>query len=506
MNKRIYLLPVLMLTLVACNPQNSSGEEPLPPPVIVDPNDEVNTGEPANGDVIKILHVNDTHGAIEYMPDANEPGMAYLAGFVSKKRAEANTDVVLLSSGDMFQGSLDSNINQGSLMIDIMKEMRFDAMTIGNHEFDWGVDVLSSKADYAMSDEGEWAFPFLSGNILNLSGQYDFGYLSTTFNRGGARVSIIGTTDSGVYNSIDASIVEGYSFVAQTSMVVAEAQRLRAAGSDLIIYSTHDGNNDVDASIAQYVDAVFTGHNHINSVATMSGAESKIVPIIESSSNGRLVGEVDFVYDAIDGRYELNTYKNTNPLSDTPLVQDEGVQTIYDAYLDAPVQDGPVSAASLRALKSDKIGEITNDSVYVASGAISKNNVRKMFLMAQLDAYSGSYSVIASAYNESRTAWQVGNITYSDVFKAFPFDNPTVVIEATGSQLRRWNTALVFADGYTVYTLNSNDLYRVVTSTYIINNNELNNYTSIVHTDTELFQRHIMYQQFVATSDPNPWG
>lgn len=506
MNKHIFLLPLLALALVACDNQNSSGEEILSPPVIADPNGEAKTGNPVDGDIVKILHVNDTHGAIEYLPDNNEPGMAYLAGFVDKKRAETNTDVVLISSGDMFQGSLDSNISRGSLMIDIMKEMRFDAMTIGNHEFDWGVDVLATKAAYAMSSSGEWAFPFLSGNILNPDGQYDFGYLSTTFNRGGARISVIGTTDSGVYNSIDSSIVDGYSFVAQTSMVVNEAQRLRAEGSDIIIYSTHDGNNEVDNAIAQYVDAIFTGHNHINSVATMSGLDSKVVPIIESSSNGRLVGEVDFAYDDDLDRYVLESYQNTNPLNDTPLVQDEGVQTIYDSYLDSPVQDGPVTASSLRALKTDKIGEITDDSIYAASGSISKNNVRKMFLYAQLNAYATDYSVIASAYNEARTTWEVGDITYSDVFKAFPFDNATVVIEATGSQLRRWNTAMVFAEGYTAYTLNSTEMYRVVTSTYIINNSEVGNYTGIIHSDEELFQRHVMYQEFIASFNPNPWG
>ncbi|NCA96750.1 MAG: hypothetical protein EOM77_00960 [Bacteroidia bacterium] len=506
MNKHILVLPLLVLTLTACNPQNSSGDETLPPPVIVDPNNEAKTGDPADGDIVKILHVNDTHGSIEYLPENNEPGMAYLAGYVNKKRSETKTDVVLISSGDMFQGSLDSNISRGGLMIDIMKEMRFDAMTIGNHEFDWGVDVLASKAAYAMSEEGDWSFPFLAGNILNPNNQYDFGYLSTTFNRGGARVSVIGSTDSGVYSSIDASIVDGYSFVAQTNMVITEAQRLRSEGSDIIIYSTHDGNNQVDNAIAQYVDAVFTGHNHINSVATMSGIDAKIVPIIESSSNGRLIGEVDFVYDDDLNRYVLDSYQNINPLNDTPLVQDEAVQAVYDSYLDAPVQDGPVTADSLRALKTDKIGEITNDSIYAASGLISKNNVRKMFLNAQLDAYADDYSVIASAYNESRAAWSVGDITYSDIFKAFPFDNATVVVEATGSQLRRWNTTTVFADGYSAYTLNSSEMYRVVTSTYIINNNEVGNFTSIIHSDDDLFQRHVMYQGFIAASIPDPWG
>jgi 2',3'-cyclic-nucleotide 2'-phosphodiesterase/3'-nucleotidase len=507
MKKLLSFLPLMAIFLLSCDNTNSSGDEPLPPPVIVDPNDEQKSGEPVDGDIIKILHVNDTHGAIEYIPESNEPGMAYFAGFVNTKRAQENTDVVLISSGDMFQGSLDSNISKGRLMIDLMKEMRFDAMTIGNHEFDWGVDVLAESALYAMnSDEGDWSFPFLSGNILNPENQYDFGYLSTTFNRGGARISVIGTTDSGVYDSIDAAVVEGYEFTYAKNMIIAEAQRLREAGSDIILYSTHDGDATVEPEIATYVDAIFTGHNHNNSVATMSGADSKVVPIIESSSNAQAVGEVDFIYDADTNSYRLGSFRNSFPLSVLPLVQDDGVQAIYDFYLDSPVEDGPVSATSLRALKNDKIGEITNDSQFVSGGEISRNNVRKMFLQAQLAAYEEDYQVIASAYNESRTAWSVGDVTYSSIFKAFPFDNATVVIEATGSQIRRWNTAMEFAEGYTAFSLGTATIYRLVTSTYIINNNEIGNFESIIHTDSELFQRHVFYQQFIASSTPNPWG
>ncbi|MDY0344996.1 MAG: metallophosphoesterase [Bacilli bacterium] len=503
MKKIILLLPLLALALVGCDGELTAA------PVVTDPNNEQKSGDPQSGDIIKILHLNDTHGSIEYRPDDNEPGMAYLAGYVNTIREQANTNVVLVSSGDMFQGSLDSNISQGKLMIDIMKEMRFDSMSIGNHEFDWGVDVLKENAAYAMNkEEGDWSFPFLSGNILNPEGQYDFGYLSTTFNRGPARVSVIGSIDNGVYDSIDGPIVEGYEFVNATSMVISEAQRLRQAGSDIIIYSTHDVDKRVDKSIADYVDAIFTGHSHHNSVLTMKNSDFKSVPIIESSSNGRAIGEVEFIYDSAKESYSLNGYKNTNLLNGSiTLVEDEAVQSIYDAYLDAPAQDGPVQSESLRALKNDKIGEINSDSIFASiDGTISKLSVQQMFLQAQLDAYSESYDIIGSSYNESRSAWNVGDITYADVYKAFPFDNATVIVEATGKQLELWGTLTIFIDGLNKYSLEDNDMYQIVTSTYIINNREQNYYTSIIHTDADIFQRHVMYQQFIEASAPNPWN
>jgi 2',3'-cyclic-nucleotide 2'-phosphodiesterase/3'-nucleotidase len=477
-------------------------------PAIADPNSEEKSKEPEGGDIIKIMHLNDTHGAVEYLPESGEVGMSYLAGYVNSKRQAANTDVVLISSGDMFQGSIDSNVSQGKLMIDIMKEMRFDSMSIGNHDFDWGVDVLAENFAYAMNKEhGGWALPFLSGNILNPQGEYAPGYLSTTFNRGGARISVIGSIDGGVYDSIDAARVEGYEFVSATKMVVDEAERLRKAGSDLIIYSTHDADKRVDASIASYVDAVFTGHNHHLSTATMvAPGTTKVVPVIESSCNGRAIGEVNFRYDEQTDSYQLLNYKNTSTSTIDPLVADEAVQAIYDSYLDAPVQDGPITADSLRSLKYDAVGEINESSIFASTDFIGQSSVLSIFMLAQLDAYETTYDVDASAYNASRSSWPVGEITYSDIYKAFPFDNDTVVVEATGAQLSRWNTPIQFAEGLTKYNLVSTQVYRVVSSTYVLNNNEVGNFAGIVHTDTGVYQRHVMYQEFKKATTPNPWG
>jgi len=506
MKKSFLILALLALVVPGCNDATSDSTPPLPPPTIVDPNGEQASGALADGDIVKILHVNDTHGAIEYL-EGEEPGMARIAGYVEAKRAEADTDVVLVSSGDMFQGSLDSNISKGHLMIDIMKEMRFDSMSIGNHEFDWGVQTLEQNAAYAMDGEGEkWAFPFLSGNILDPEGQYDLGYLSTTFNRGGARISIIGSIDAGVYGSIDAALVDGYQFASATTMVANEAMRLREQGSDIIIYSTHDADRQVPSAIANYVDAVFTGHSHYYSVEAMTTSDERTVPVIESSSNGRMIGEVDFIYDTDTDRFSLASYGNTNPLDVEPLTPDEGVQAIYDSYLDAPCQDGIVVADSLRALKYGKIGEINSASRFVVSDRISEANVRTMFTIAQLNAYQESDGAIASAYNESRSGWDAGDITYSDVYRAFPFDNATIIVELTGAQLKRWSTYTYYAAGYSKLTLDNATMYKVVTSTYVINNQEMYNYTSIVKTDAGIFQRHVLYQAFVdAGGAPNPF-
>lgn len=507
MKKKHLFLLLLLLLITSCDKNDNTTPtltDPTPAPILVDLHNEEKE-QVKDGDVVKIFHLNDTHGSIEYLPDDEEPGMSRIAGYINDKRQEEQTSVVLISSGDMFQGSLDSNVNKGRLMIDVMKEMEFDAMTIGNHEFDWGVDVLTECAAYAMKeDESGWSFPFLAGNILNSENDYDFGYLSTTFNRGPARVSIIGSTDASVYSSIDAKIVEGYKFDSQTKMIINEAKRLRESGSDIVIYSTHTAGLSVDKKIIEEVDAVFTGHRHVDSVQTKTNSKGQDVPIIESSSNGKLIGEVNFVYNKNKNNFQLNTYKNIT--LDEPYIIDEGVETIYNTYLDSPVKDGIVEATSLRALKTEPIGEITNESEYAINNKISMNNVRKMFLKAQLDKFKDSEDVIASFYNASRSEWNVGEITYSDIFKAFPFDNATIIVEVSGQQLKKWNTASEFIDGFSNSNISPLEMYKIVTSTFIINNYESSNYERVLKEESELFQRHILYEAFQNANGVNPWG
>ncbi|HOP40046.1 MAG TPA: metallophosphoesterase, partial [Geobacteraceae bacterium] len=97
--------------------------------------------EPAK---IRILHVNDFHGfaAPSEPAGTNQPlgGIAWLAGEAERLRKEIPT--LFLAAGDMIQGNCWANFFQGSSVIELMNLMRFDAMVVGNHEFDFGLDVL----------------------------------------------------------------------------------------------------------------------------------------------------------------------------------------------------------------------------------------------------------------------------------------------------------------------------------------------------------------------------
>ena len=120
---------------------------------------------------LTILHVNDMHGHILPSTAKNPDGKisidtetvgnaANLAGMIGEERAKNPEGTLLLSAGDMFQGTPVSNLFKGKPVIEFMNYLAFDAMAVGNHEFDWGLDAFNQLLTAAR-------FPFLSANIQN---------------------------------------------------------------------------------------------------------------------------------------------------------------------------------------------------------------------------------------------------------------------------------------------------------------------------------------------------
>lgn len=156
----------------------------------------------------------------------------------------------------MWQGSSESNLTKGLVIIEWMNELDFVSMTLGNHEFDWGEEYILHNANAA-------EFPFLAINIFDSETNKLAEYCtpSVMVERGEAQIGIIGAIGN-CYSSISGEHSSGFYFKVGkelTDLVNAEAARLREAGADFIIYSihgTHSGN-----ALNESVDIIFEGHS-----------------------------------------------------------------------------------------------------------------------------------------------------------------------------------------------------------------------------------------------------
>ena len=464
MKKIVLLLPIL---LVACE-QNlvpsystsfSSSEDLL---VYSSSAHSVNSVavDSFTSDTVEIdfYNLNDFHGAVEHSAENKELGINRLGSFF-KTRIAANPHTVITSSGDMWQGSADSNITRGRLVVDAMNMIGFEAMAIGNHEFDWTDTVIHTNR--ARSN-----FPLLGINIFDkrTAQRASFADPYTMIQRGGVRIGIIGTIGASLESSILQSAVANYSFVPYTSLVISAAEYLRAQGAKMVILLNHDGQ--VEQGVLPYVDGVFNGHTHMIRTDHLNYVEGNVTkqrPVYQASANGKAIAHLKFRYDVNLDKVEfireqsgVITYDNLVNLGAFPS-EDPDIKAMYNQYL------------------IDEINAIKNEVVGVANGTFTRAKLGLLAVDEMLEfGRSMSSQVVASFHNSGgiRDTISSGEVTYGGLYKALPFDNELIIVRVTGTQLSWWlSQNLVMKTIANLGTIQANQTYAIISINYLIEKN-----------------------------------
>ncbi|MEI7673722.1 MAG: metallophosphatase, partial [Deltaproteobacteria bacterium] len=204
---------------------------------------------------IRILYINDFHGFAQgYRPPGTEEqrgNIASLAALAEKLRTEKPS--LLVAAGDMIQGDNLANFFKGKSIIDLMNQMRFDAMVVGNHEFDFGSEILKERIREAK-------FPVLGANV---QGMDTFVQPYVIREVAGVRIALIGIVTEDTPESTNPKNVVGLTFASPAATVTALISKLRQE-ADLIVVLSHIGHN-VDRQLAGAVsgiDVIVGGHSH----------------------------------------------------------------------------------------------------------------------------------------------------------------------------------------------------------------------------------------------------
>ncbi len=420
---------------------------------------------PSRDVTITIAGTNDLHGAVDRLP--------ILAGYVANLRAARAADgggLVLVDAGDMFQGTLESNLNEGAAVIDAYNAIGYTAAAVGNHEFDFG-PVGPAATARGPGDDPRGAlkararqarFPILAANLADAAtgARVDWPELpaSVTVEVAGVRVGIVGvTTEVTPETTIPANFV-GLRLIPPAAAIVAEARKLRDAGAQIVVVAAHAGSRCTDFSnpddlascdrddeifrIARalpvgLVDVIVAGHVHLAMAHRVNG-----IAIIESHSSGRALGRVDM--RIASGRGVVST-KIYPPRDLCPLGDDgkpapasackpadyEGKPVVADARVQAIV-DG--ARAEAERLREEKLGVTLGAPFARSYGAESAegNLVTDLMLAARPDA-----DLAATNGGGLRAELPAGPLTYGALFRAIPFDNRLAIVKLSGGQLRR---------------------------------------------------------------------
>lgn len=370
--------------------------------------------------VISLLTMNDFHGSLA--GDAKNPGVAKIATYLNAEKKANPNGTVILSAGDMFQGSADSNLLYGNPVMAIMNDIGFEAMAIGNHEFDWGLEKLQELSDKA-------GFPFLAANIVmkgtNTTPKFAEKYVIVK--RDGLNIGIIGLATPETLTKTKAENVEAYDFKNPAETVNALVPEVKKAGADIIVVLSHlgaaqDSKTQVitgeAAELAKAVtgvDAIIAGHSH----STIAGRVNNI-PIVQAYYNGRSVGHIDLIIDSATKKIvENNVYVDNTVVSAT---EDARVKSWFDFSLSAiaPIKNELIGKASVTLAHNTKEVQVTLMGQWAT-------DVMRAAAKADIAIQNGG---------GLRRDIPAGDITMGIMYELMPFDNTLYTFELTGKQVK----------------------------------------------------------------------
>lgn len=367
---------------------------------------------------VDLYAINDFHGAVN--------NISSVGGYL-KERKNSNANTVLINSGDMFQGSIESNSNRGKLLTDCMDVIGFDAFTYGNHEFDWGLNNLESLAQASSTK-------FLGANIYHWNANTkEWGtfaselaeqYVVKTLDNG-LKVGIIGVIGQAQITSISSNLVQTIGFKDPLPIIKELSVTLRETeGCDVVVVSAHVGPQGLvgekdenkapstAGGLNGYVDAVFCAHSHQVQYYYVDG-----VPFIQGGSSGSYVSHIQL---EVDGNGNVSCKGGEN-ISRSSSWSNLVLSDIDDLVDNANEQ-----------IKDERNQYLTN----LSANLNSSNQVPRLACRAIAEfAVSQEYDISLAIVNNARAALYSGDVYYPDLYKSLPFDNVIYVAKVLGSDL-----------------------------------------------------------------------
>ena len=398
---------------------------------------------------ITILGTSDLHGNIwgfsyEDSKETANNGMARVYTYVEEVRKE-NPNTILIDAGDDIQGTIMTDDIYNKIpdeehpVITAMNYMGYDAMTLGNHEFNWGTGTAASILSQA-------DFPVLAANVRNSDGSLATGLGWIIIPVSGVNIAVIGTVtpDVPIWDGGKEGI-DSLQFL-PANVAVKEAIAEIGDKADVIVVSAHMGmyaefDEDNGSDSAQKilddnpeVDVLQAAHNHV--VVCEKQGET----VIGGCRNGgRDVARFDLYLDdennIVDSTVEIIDMTGVEPSSeirDIPLVKEAHEKTIsYVTGGGGEDGEGGVALGSTTARFQPE-----NEIRGIPGGRVRDTAVMDLINRIQLDA-SGA-DVSAAALFKDTSDLPEGDINYGNIFDIYKFDNTLYRVTVTGAELKAY--------------------------------------------------------------------
>ncbi len=430
---------------------------------------------------VVIVGTTDVHGwfngHVETPPQGGEGvvwgGLPTLASYVETLREQHGGRVLVVDSGDMFQGTLESNLFEGEAVVRGYNVIGYAGAAVGNHEFDFGpvgpdsvarkagddpLGALKRNADLAM-------FPLLSANMTDRASGRTPAWAKpyTIVRSGGARIGIIGLSTPDTPNVTMGANVVSLQFTDPVAATVAAAKELRAAGVDAVIVIAHMGGrcaktdepHDLSSCETQHevmhymntlpegtIDAFFAGHTHAQMRHFIKG-----IPVVQALAFSREFSTVDLW---IDTKSDRVTKSDIRPPTMICSFVYAGTETCdpkrapAGAKLQPRVYHGQTIRPDVRVATViepylRRVAAKREEKLGIRTSAEFRRSYTSEAPLGDLltDALRQAFRADAAMMNSGaiRDELRAGELTYADIFAVSPFDNYPAVVLLTGKQI-----------------------------------------------------------------------
>lgn len=485
------LLSGLMSGLSACSSVNHS------------PDQKALFETSGNFETVVLLGTNDIHGNLaaeqlktkdEKPKDYEKGGAAILGAHIKILQSEYGSRLLWLDAGDEFQGSIDSNLNEGAPMVDFFNLLDLKAAAIGNHEFDFGAgketssttDLTATQKLKVLEDRiAQAKYPYLSANTFEKkTGKFPGipgTHASTILTAGRLKVGVIGLTTQDTPVTTRPTFVSDLEFRDLVKTTVQEAKSLRAQGAQIIIALMHEGticdlaeqtgktlkvgpiksetdvqslcnpkyplNDFVRKLPAGTIDGIVSGHTHQVVHHWIDG-----VPVIESGTRNQYYNLLYLTYDWAEGKVVKDRTRIEGPVPICPKIFENqgncnGAQTPPKngrGHLVTPLFHGKrilADSETENLLKPVfKRTEIAKKEIVGHADRALDHARRDESSIGNLvaDAVRESIGADVAVMNNGgiRSGLEAGDIRYEDIFRMLPFDNFVSKLSLTGRELK----------------------------------------------------------------------
>lgn len=343
---------------------------------------------------IVILHTNDLHGQVYSW--RNRGGLAALAATLKRVRAEEEAKgarVFIVDCGDFFQGTPEGDLTEGRLLIDTFNEIGYDALCVGNHEFDFGSKVTARLARRAR-------FPFLGANIRTEEGKLP-DYLHEKVSFPEDRLTFLGLVPSEMPTLVTEKARRGLTFLSEEVVL----DRLLPKARFRTVLLSHVGHEKELLLAGKYdLAAVIGGHSH-KRMQQMVGSTF----YSQAGSRGRLVGVVE-IGEKTSGRFVKVNPKNG---------EDPQVQQIIDLY-------------------TPEIDRIMNEEIgFLETGCDRAGRGTSLLGNWLCDLMKEATGADVALHNRTgiRASLKQGSLRLRDLYQVSPFRNTLVTMKLQGTEL-----------------------------------------------------------------------